>query len=86
MKPTRIDSILIDTVVRDTKLQRRTVARLLELGLLDRRQCLSHAMCRAVEQLTLKGETKCRAMDIVAMEFCCSYEKVRNEVYKQKKI
>lgn len=83
---TRLDLILIDTVVRDTNLQRRTVERLLEMGMLDRRQCLTHAMCQAVERLTRGGESKCRAMDMVAVEFCCSYEKVRNEVYKQKKI
>lgn len=57
--------------------------RLVECGAVDRRS-VEAAFARAeVERRVRGGEGRCRAMDEVAFELCCSYEKVRSIVYSR---
>lgn len=57
--------------------------RLWSEGLIDVAALERRAMRREVMQRVRAGEAKCRAMDAVAARFCCSYEKVRAEIYRK---
>lgn len=50
-------------------------------GLLDVRNIEYRAIRRAVARHVRSGEHKCRAMENVANEFDCSYDKVKMVVY-----
>lgn len=62
----------------------RMLDRLLEAGLIDLRRVEESAILHDVAQRTARGEAKCRAMARTADEFCCSYEKVRGIIYRNK--
>ena len=61
---------------------REAVEKLLAAGLIDLRACeraaIYHAVCRAEKA----GIPRCEAFEIIAEEFCCSYEKARNAFYR----
>ncbi len=57
--------------------------RLWQEGLIDVLALEYRAIRRAVERRYLAGEHKTRAMDAVADQFGCSYEKVRKIVYER---
>ncbi len=61
------------------------VKRLWSEGLLDVRALERRAIRLDVERRVRAGEGRCRAMDAVACDFCCSYEKVREIVYNKRK-
>ncbi len=57
--------------------------RLWSEGLIDLSALERRAIRREVMRRVHAGETKCRAMDAVAVRFGCSYEKVRAEMYRK---
>ena len=56
-------------------------AKLMALGLIDLRAAERMAIRRRVDALCARGRGRCEAMEEVAENFCCSYEKVRTAVY-----
>lgn len=60
-------------------------ARLLALGLADRKACEALAVREEYRRLCLEGIPRCEAMYRTAERFCCSYEKVRSIVYGVRK-
>ena len=58
-------------------------AYLLREGLLDHRRA-EEAALRHVARRTARGEKKCYAMGETAYDYCCSYEKVRGIIYRNK--
>lgn len=61
----------------------KTLAHLLDRGLLDRRACEAEAIRAETERLVRQGMPRCEAMELAAERFCCSYGKVRGIVYKR---
>ena len=57
---------------------------LLEAGVIDRCGAERQAIRDRVEECVRGGMKRCEAMEGVAVEYCCSYEKVRNAVYARK--
>lgn len=57
------------------------VRHLLREGLLHRPGCERRLIRREVERLGREGVPRCEAFEAVAVERCCSYEKVRNAFY-----
>ena len=57
----------------------QALAYLLREGLLDLRRAEEAAIRR-----TARGEKKCHAMGETAYDYCCSYEKVRGIIYRNK--
>ena len=53
-------------------------------GLLDLRRAEEAAIRRDVARRTARGEKKCHAMGETAYDYCCSYEKVRGIIYRNK--
>lgn len=62
---------------------REVTAELLRFGVIDTRRLEAYLIRRDVALRTARGEGKCRAMDEVACDRCCSYEKVRRIVYEK---
>lgn len=60
----------------------RLVGMLLNNDLIDVRKCEQYAMHRYVERYTGRFVGRCHAMALAAEHFSCSYEKVRNAVYR----
>ena len=58
--------------------------RLLDEGMLDLRRVEEAAIRREVTRRIACGEAKCYAMGETAYDYCCSYEKVRGIIYRQK--
>ena len=61
-----------------------TTQALLREGLLDLRRAEEAAIRRDVARRTARGEKKCYAMGETAYDYCCSYEKVRGIIYRNK--
>ena len=61
---------------------RTAIARLLEAGLIDLRACERRAIYQAVCLAEKAGIPRCEALEKIATEFCCSYEKARNAFYR----
>lgn len=59
----------------------RLIGMLLRYDLLDVSRLEKRVMYRRVTEQKRRMGGKCRAMSQVAVEFCCSYEKVRDAVY-----
>lgn len=64
----------------------QALAYLLREGLLDLRRAEEAAIRRDVARRTARGEKKCYAMGETAYDYCCSYEKVRGIIYRNKEI
>lgn len=62
----------------------QALAYLLREGLLDLRRAEEAAIRRDVARRTARGEKKCYAMGETAYDYCCSYEKVRGIIYRNK--
>ena len=62
----------------------QALAYLLREGLLDLRRAEEAAIRRDVARRTARGEKKCHAMGETAYDYCCSYEKVRGIIYRNK--
>ncbi|MBR7182754.1 MAG: hypothetical protein IKD41_02030 [Alistipes sp.] len=56
-----------------------------EMGLLSKKGVERLAIERSYKRLIQSGMPKCRAMDQVAFDFACSYEKIRSIIYKKQK-
>ena len=61
-----------------------TTQALAYLGLLALRRAEEAAIRRDVARRTARGEKKCYAMGETAYDYCCSYEKVRGIIYRNK--
>lgn len=61
---------------------REAVEKLLSAGLIDLRACERQAIYTAVRQAERAGIPRCEALEKIAEEFCCSYEKARNAFYR----
>ncbi|MEG0498726.1 MAG: hypothetical protein RR522_02475 [Alistipes sp.] len=59
--------------------------RLFDLGVISHHLCEQHALRTEVEQRTRSGCGRCEAMEAVAIDFNCSYAKVRQAVYYKPK-
>ncbi len=64
---------------------REAVGKLMDAGLIDIAACERQAIYEAVRRAESDGMRRCEALEAVAVEFCCSYEKARNAFYKQLK-
>lgn len=62
----------------------QTLDYLLREGVLDLRRAEEVAIRRDVARRTARGEKKCYAMGETAYDYCCSYEKVRGIIYRNK--
>lgn len=81
---TRTDRLLIQMLTRRFGLKGELAERLLEAGVIDRCGAERQAIRDRVEECVRGGMKRCEAMEGVAVEYCCSYEKVRNAVYARK--
>lgn len=72
----------IDTSSRLSRRYERLIGILLNNDLIDRSRLEKRVMHRRVAELTGRFRGRCHAMLMVANEFYCSYEKVRNAVYE----
>ena len=52
-------------------------------GLIDRRAVEREYVRTRMRRLTVEGMPRCRAMEEIADEICCSYEKVRGIIYSK---
>ena len=64
---------------------REAVEKLMNAGFIDIAACERQAIYEAVRRVESDGMRRCEALEAVAVEFCCSYEKARNAFYKQLK-
>ena len=64
---------------------REAVEKLMNAGFIDIVACERQAIYEAVQRAERDGMRRCEALEAVAVEFCCSYEKARNAFYKQLK-
>ncbi len=62
----------------------QTLEYLLHEGVLDLRRAEEAAIRREVARRIAQGEKKCYAMGETAYDYCCSYEKVRGIIYRNK--
>lgn len=53
-------------------------------GILDLRRAEEASIRREVARRMARGEKKCYAMGETAYDYCCSYEKVRGIIYRNK--
>lgn len=60
-----------------------TIVYLCDCGLLDRRAVEREYARTEIIRLTRSGEGRCRAMETIADDLCCSYEKVRGIIYSK---
>lgn len=79
-----LDERLLHTLRREVRgmSAAQAVEFLLREELLDARRVEGLLIRREVAARTARGEGKCCAMEAVAEDFCCSYEKVRGIVYR----
>ena len=70
---------------RASRRYERLFSTLLSLDMLDYLKLEKRVMYRRVNQLSARYNGRCRAMELVAKEFNCSYEKVRRAVYEVEK-
>lgn len=63
---------------------REALEMLIAEGLVDRRALERCYARRRFDRLVAAGMGRCRAMDEVAHELCCSYEKVRTIIYARR--
>ena len=68
--------------MRASRRYERLFGTLLSLDMLDYLKLEKRAMYRRVTQLSGRYNGRCHAMELVAKEFNCSYEKVRRAVYE----
>lgn len=81
---TQLEKTIHETVLAplEESLDKKTLARLDQLGLIDRKACEELAIFRLVEEERRAGAKTCEAMLWSAERLCCSYEKVRTIYYK----
>ncbi len=84
---TRHDELLAEILlgeIRGLKPQ-AAVARLFEVGLVNRRICEQRALKVEVARLERQGVPRCEGLHLAAEKFCCSYEKARSAFYQNYK-
>lgn len=64
---------------------RQMLKLMLDEGLVDRRAAEALYARAEVERMMRNGTARCRAMEYVAEELCCSYEKVRAIIYARRR-
>ena len=79
---TRKHSTYTPLRLRASRRYERLFSTLLSLDMLDYLKLEKRAMYRRVTQLSGRYNGRCHAMELVAKEFNCSYEKVRRAVYE----
>lgn len=62
-----------------------TLKMMIREGLVDRRAAEALYARSEVERMIRRGTGRCRAMEYVAEELCCSYEKVRAMIYASRR-
>ena len=62
---------------------REAVEKLMFAGLIDIRACERQAIYNEVRRAEKSGVPRCEALEKIAGEFCCSYEKARNAFYNR---
>lgn len=77
----RFAAVLAETV--GDLAPRAAIEKLLQAGLIDLRACERQAIYEAVRRTEQGGTPRCEAIEQVAGEFCCSYEKARNAFYNR---
>lgn len=84
---TNMNQKLAEHLLRETVGMGRvaTLERLFELGVVSHHLCEQHAIRAEVERLVRKGSGRCEAMEAAAIDFNCSYAKVRQAVYYKPK-
>jgi len=63
---------------------RQALDRLLREGIIDLRRAEEASIRREVARRMACGQKKCYAMGETAYDYCCSYEKVRGIIYRNK--
>lgn len=77
----RFAELVIDTI--GNLPPREAVEKLMFAGLIDIRACERRAIYNEVRRAEKGGIRRCEALEKIAEEFCCSYEKARNAFYTQ---
>ena len=82
----RHDERLLEELRRETLgfSTEQALSYLLHTGILDLRRVEEVAIRREVARRMACGEKKCYAMGETAYDYCCSYEKVRGIIYRNK--
>ena len=73
--------LLVETI--GTLPPRQAIEKLILAGLIDIRACERQAIYNEVRRAEKSGLHRCEALEKIAGEFCCSYEKARNAFYRQ---
>lgn len=77
----RSSRLIVELLQRRYGVKPTLAEQLLKEGVIDHCSVERMAIRDRVESCTRRGMKRCEAMEGVAVEFCCSYEKVRNAVY-----
>lgn len=80
----RFADVLIETI--GDLPPHEAIEKLMSAQLVDIRACERQAIYNEVRRAERAGIHRCEALEKVAEEFCCSYEKARNAFYKQLRI